>query len=201
MQIQPVTKDLADSIGLGKSEGALVARVDADTPAAKAGVKSGDAITALNGKPVKDARDLSRSVAGLEPGSSATLTLWRDGKSRDVTVKLGRLPGEKTAALRDEDGKGVDIGGLGLALAPSSAVGGASSKGVVVMNVEPGSTADEKGLRPGDVIAEVAGKAVETPADVKDAIGQSRKDGKKAVLLRLEGKQGSRFIALPVPTA
>jgi serine protease Do len=199
VQIQPVTADIADGLGLSKPEGALVAKVDPDTPAGRAGVKTGDAITALNGKGVKDARELSREVAGLEPGSTVTLSVWRDGKSQELSVKLGKLPGEKTASRSDD--KGADVGKLGLSLAPADSVGGAAAKGVVVVGVEPGSPAEEKGLKPGDVIAEVAGKAVETPQDVKSAIAQSRKDGKKAVLMRLESQKGSRFLAIQVPTA
>jgi len=203
VQIQPVTQDIADGIGLDKAEGALVARVEESSPAGSAGVKTGDVVLGVNGKPVKDARELSRDIAGMQPGAKADLQVWRGGKARGVEVKLGRLPGDKTAALRGDNGEehGADVTKLGLSLAPAASVGGVDGKGVVVTGVEPGSTAEEKGLKSGDVIAEVSGHAVETPADVRKAIAESRKDGKKAVLFRLDGKQGSRFVALPVPTA
>ncbi len=203
VQIQPVTQDIADGIGFDKTEGALVARVEGDSPAAKAGVKTGDVVVTLNGKAIKDARELSREVAALQPGASADLKVWHEGKTRDISVKLGRLPGEKTAALSGDkaEERGADFGRLGLTLAPAASVAGVEGKGVVVTGVEPGSQAEQKGLKTGDVIAEVSGRAVETPADVRKAVAESRKAGKKAVLFRLDGREGARFVALAVPTA
>ncbi|MCC2653830.1 MAG: serine peptidase, partial [Microvirga sp.] len=98
-----------------------------------------------------------------------------------------------------QQGSGTEMGSLGLRLAPGSTAGG--TKGVAVIGVEPGSTASDKGFKTGDVIADVAGQAVETPADVRKALDDSRKGGKKNVLFRVESKDGARFIAVPVPTA
>lgn len=196
VQIQPVTSDIAEGIGLDKAQGALVARVESDSPGGKAGLKSGDAITALNGKPVKDARDLSRAIAMLDPGASADLSVYRNGKTESVKVKLGSMPGERSAA----NAGGADFGKLGLALAPADEVKGMEGNGVAVVGVAPGSQAEEKGLRAGDVIAEAGGLKVSTPKDVADAIEKSRKDGRKAVLLRLASPKGDRFLALSLPT-
>ena len=198
VQIQPVTLDIAEGIGLDKAQGALIARVEEGSPGGKAGLKTGDAITALNGKPVKDARDLSRAVAMLDPGATAELSVYRSGKTETVKVKLGSMPGEKTAAAGP--GSPADLGKLGLALAPAEEVRGMEGKGVAIVGVEPGSQAEEKGLRAGDVIAEAGGQKVSTPQDVASAIEKSRKEGRKAVLLQLASPQGGRFLALTLPT-
>jgi serine protease Do len=198
VQIQSLSKDIASSVGLDKSEGAIVSRLEGDSPAAKAGVKTGDIILSVNGKPVNDARDLSRTVASLSAGSTANLQVWRDGKRQDISVTIGKLS-ERSASATTQQGSGTEMGSLGLRLAPGSTAGG--TKGVAVIGVEPGSTASDKGFKTGDVIADVAGQAVETPADVRKALDDSRKGGKKNVLFRVESKDGARFIAVPVPTA
>jgi serine protease Do len=201
VQIQPVTTDIAASLGLSEAEGAIVASVGENSPAAKAGVRSGDVILALNGKPVKAPRDLSRGVADLGPDADATLQVWRDNAKREIGVKLGRLSDGRTASADPKGERSEPIGPLGLELAPAASVGGSETKGVAVTDVRAGSPAAEKGFQTGDVIAEVAGRAVETPADVRQALEGARKDGKKAVLFRVVTNEGSRFIALEVPTA
>lgn len=195
VQIQPVTEDIASSLGLSKAEGAIVARVEDGSPADKAGVKTGDAIIAVNGKPVKDARELSRQIASFNPDTSVELKVWRDGKERTLDVKLTALPDEGKSA---ESGEANDNASLGLRLAPASSVGGAGKEGVVVVGVEPGSAAEDRGFKTGDVIVEVSGKKVESPSDVAKAVSAVRKEGKKAVLFRVQTQDGTRFVALPV---
>jgi serine protease Do len=195
VQIQPVTKDIADSVGLDKSEGAIVARVEDGGPAAKAGIRTGDVIISVNGKPVKDARDLSRMVASLGAGSTANLQVWRDGKRQEVPVTIARMSG--TAAAAADPKQGTEPGSLGLNLAPA----GNNETGVAVVGVEPGSPAAEKGVSTGDVIKEVAGQSVRTPADVKAALEASRKDGKKSVLFLVESNGNTRFVAVQIPSA
>ena len=199
VQIQPVTPDIAAGVGLNKTEGAIVSRVEEGSPAARAGLKAGDVVLAVDGKAVRDARDLSRQIAFMGPGTTATVQVWRDGASRDLSVTIGRLPGDRAAA--EPDRGDVEPDKLGLSLAPAPSVAGSDRRGVAVVGVEPNSPAAEKGLKTGDVIADVAGRAVETPADVRRAIEDSRKDGKKVVLFRLETREGSRFVAIPVPAA
>lgn len=92
VQIQPVTGEMADAIGLKEAKGALVAEAQGNGPAAKAGIRRGDTITAVNGEAIKDARELSRKIATFAPGTKATITLFREGKSRDVTFEVGRQP-------------------------------------------------------------------------------------------------------------
>jgi serine protease Do len=92
VQIQPVTGEVADAIGLKEQRGALVAAAEKDGPAAKAGIKRGDTILAVNGEQVKDARDLSRKIAGFAPGTKTKLTVWRDGQERELSFEVGRQP-------------------------------------------------------------------------------------------------------------
>ena len=92
VQIQPVTTEMADAIGLKEAKGALVAEAQGNGPAAKAGIKRGDTITAVNGEEIKDARELSRKIANIAPGSKVSVTLYREGHSRDVTFEVGRQP-------------------------------------------------------------------------------------------------------------
>jgi serine protease Do len=95
VEIQPVTVDIADAIGLHQAEGALVADVNNGTPAAKAGLKAGDIITAFGGSPVKSPRDLSRMVADLSPGTSKSLSVWRTGETKDLSITIGRNTGDQ----------------------------------------------------------------------------------------------------------
>ena len=198
VQIQSVNKDIASSVGLEKSEGAIVSRLEDGSPAAKAGVETGDVILSVNGKPVNEARDLSRTIASLSAGSTANLQIWRDGKRQDISVTIGKMS-DKPASEASQQSGSTEMSKLGLRLAPGSTAEG--GKGVSVVGVEPGSTASDKGFKAGDVIAEVAGQSVETPADIRKALDESRKSGKKNVLFRVEAKNGARFIAVPVPAA
>jgi serine protease Do len=94
VQVQPVTKGIADSLGMKTAEGAMVDEPQNGSPAARAGIQSGDVVTALNGTPVKDSRDLARKVAALAPGSSVKLDIFRSGESKTLTVTLGELPNQ-----------------------------------------------------------------------------------------------------------
>lgn len=200
VQIQSVSKEIASSVGLDKPDGAIVSRLEDDSPAAKAGIKTGDVILSLNGKPVNDARDLSRMVASISAGSTANLQVWRDGKRQDVSVTIGKMS-DRTASAETQQSDATEMGKLGLRLAPGGTAGGGDVKGVAVIGVDPGSTAAEKGFKAGDVIAEVGNQSVQSPADVKKALDESRKSGRKNVLFRVEAKEGARFIAVPVPAA
>src|SRR5690606_6248057 len=105
VQIQPVTAEIADSLGMKKAEGALVAEPQRDGPAAKAGVESGDVITSVNGQVVKDARELARTIGGLAPGASVKLGIFRKGDTKTVDLKLGELPEEHQAAAQFDRGE------------------------------------------------------------------------------------------------
>ena len=203
IQIQPVTQDIADSMGLKQAEGALVADPQKDAPAAKAGVEAGDVITAVNGQSVKDARELARIIGGFAPGSTAKLDVLHKGKSKVVSLTLGRLPNAQEAkADIDADGKGsthgTDVPRLGMTVAPAGKVDGAGKEGVVVTKVEPKSAAADRGLKKGDVILEVAGKRVSNPDDVREALEGARTDKKSSVLMRLRSGDASHYVAVPL---
>jgi serine protease Do len=201
VQIQPVTQDIADSMGLKQVEGALVAEPQKDGPAAKAGVASGDVITAVNGQSIKDARELARVIGGLAPGSAVKLDMLRNGKSKVVNLALGQLPNAQEAkadADADSQGSTMDVPRLGMTVAPADKVGGAGERGVVVTKVDPKSAAADRGFKRGDVILEVAGKSVATPSDVREALEAARADKKNSALIRLRSGDASRYVAVPL---
>jgi serine protease Do len=191
VQIQPLSKDLADSLGLSSQAGALVASAQDGTPAAKVGLKAGDVITAVNGEPVANARELSRKIAGLKPGTRIELGYVRDGKPQTASVELGVLPNDKAARSDTFESSGPQ---LGLRLAPSN-------EGVEVVAVDPSGPAAAKGLEAGDVILEVGGQAVSKPAEVRTGLEIAKKEGKKAVLFRVRSREGTRFVAIAMPQA
>jgi serine protease Do len=203
VQIQPVTQDIADSMGLKQAEGALVADPQKDGPAANAGIDSGDIITAVNGQSIKDARELARVIGGLAPGSTARLDVLHKGKSKLVSLTLGQLPNAQEAKA-DVDGdrkgsaNGTDVARLGLTVAPADKVDGAGKEGVVVTKVDPKSPAADRGFKKGDVILEVAGKSVTNPGEVRDAIETARADKKNSVLMRLRSGDASHYVAVPL---
>jgi serine protease Do len=205
VQIQPVTKDIADSLGLKNTDGALVAEPSPNSPAVKAGIKSGDLIVAVNGERIANARELTRRIGSMSPGNSVKLTLLKGGSERTVNLTLGELPAQ---AGLDRRSGGEERGGpaqeemtLGLQLAPAASVAGSGSEGVVVTRVLPDSPAGERGFKTGDVILEVAGKPVSNPADVRKALEDARKDYKRTVLMRVKSGEGTRFVALPAGRA
>jgi serine protease Do len=203
VQIQPVTQDIADGMGLKQAQGALVADPQKDGPAAKAGIEAGDVITAANGQSVKDARELARIIGGFAPGSTVKLDVLHKGKNKIVSLTLGQLPNaEHSKADIGSDGKGpthgADVPHLGLTLAPAGKADSASKEGVVITKVEPKSAAADRGLKKGDVILEVAGKNVTKPGDVGDALEAARTDKKSSVLMRLRSGDASRYVAVPL---
>src|ERR1700678_1409593 len=188
VQIQPVTTDIADSLGMKKAEGAMVAEPQANGPAAKAGIQAGDVTTAVNGETVKDARELARTIGSLPPGTAVKLNVLHKGQDTTVAINLGQLPNTLEAKADIDNGdkgsaaRGTDVPKLGLALAPANTVAGAGKEGVVVTDVDPKSAAAERGFKEGDVILEVAGKSVANVGDVREAITAARSDSKNRVL-------------------
>jgi serine protease Do len=195
VQIQNVTADLADDLGLKEQTGALVAAAQRDSPAAEAGVKSGDVITAVDGETVADPHDLARRIAALGPKKTVKLAIIRNGSPMTIDVTLGTMPADKTASAESrnsDDNGGSALAKLGLTLRPAH-----GQDGVVVAEVDPDGAAADKGLKQGDVILEVAGKSVSRPADVVAAIDAAKSGGKKSVLVRVKSNDGERYLTLP----
>src|SRR6185295_9970639 len=203
VQIQPVTADIADSLGLKKAEGALVAEPQANGPAAKAGIESGDVITSVNGEAVKDAKELARTIGGLAPGAAVKLNVMHKGQDKVINLTLGQLPNTVEAKADADNGdrgslnRGTDVPKLGLTVAPANSVAGAGKDGVVVTEVDPKSPVAER-IKEGDVILDVGGKAVATVGDVRDAISAARAESKNSVLMRVKSGGSLRFVAVPV---
>jgi len=204
VQIQPVTAEIADSLGLKKAEGALVAEPQSNGPAAKAGIESGDVITAVNGEKVKDARELARTIGGFAPGAAVKLNVMHKGQDKVVNLTLGQLPNSVEAKADTDNGdkgglsRGTGLPKLGLTVAPANSVAGAGKEGVVVTEVDPKSPAAERGFKEGDVILDVGGKTVASVSDVRDAISAARSDSKNSVLMRVKSGGSMRFVAFPV---
>ncbi|HYZ44340.1 MAG TPA: Do family serine endopeptidase [Xanthobacteraceae bacterium] len=204
VQIQPVTEEIADNLGLKSPQGALVAEPQANGPATKAGIMAGDVITAVNGNPVKDARDLARQIGSMAPGSTAKLTVWRKGEEKTFSISLGELPNQREARANMPDSsspEGTDVPRLGLTVVPAGQVAGSGSEGVVVTDVDPNGLASDQGFKTGDVILEVGGKKVANPADVRSALKDAQKDGKRTILMRVKSGEATHFVAMPLGKA
>jgi serine protease Do len=203
VQIQPVTSEIAESLGLKKAAGAVVDEPQSGSPAAKAGVESGDVITAVNGAQVKDARDLARTIGMMAPDTSIKLEIVRNGEPRSITVTLAQMPKEQRASA-EGDGAHPPTSGvphLGLQVAPASEVSGSGEKGVVVTAVEPDGPAADQGLQTGNVILEVGGKSVGNASDIRKALSEAKSQGKHQILMRVKMGDATRFVALPLGNA
>jgi serine protease Do len=188
IQIADVTPDNAKFFQMSKAEGALVSEVQADAPGAKAGLQTGDVITALDGKPVIDAGQLQMLVGQKRPGDTIHLQVVRDSKPTNIAVTLEALGGKGAETAENEHGKGR--WGLRLAdLTPElrneiepQGLGEKSVHGAVVEDVQPGSPADNAGLQRGDVIMEVNRRPVKSASDVAQALS-SVPSGQDALVL------------------
>jgi len=201
VQVQPVTQDIADSLGLKATDGALVAELQVNSPAAKAGIEAGDVMLSVNGSSLKDARDLAKKIGGMAPGSSVKIGLLRKGSEKTVSLTLGELPKAKQERADAGEGDGANVPKLGLSLAPASNVNGAGNMGAVVTNVDPDGIAAKHGFKTGDVILDVGGKAISNPAEVRTAMVAAHSDGKSRVLMRVKSGEATRFVAIPVGKA
>jgi serine protease Do len=254
VRIQPVTDDVATSLGLGSAKGALVAGVIKGGPVDNGSIKAGDVILKFDGKDVDEMRDLPRVVAESPVGKAVDVVIFRDGKEQTVKVTLGRLEDSDQAAATstDKDKKpqlapdgndnrdgiinpdggddgnddgtdGQDQGDnqqqspqaqppaqaspivLGMKLATLTAenrksFGIADSvDGVVVTEVAPGSAAAEKGLKPGEVVVEVAQEFVQTPSAASEKVASLKREGRRNAQMMIASPNGDlRFIAVPL---
>jgi serine protease Do len=202
VQIQTVTSDIADSMGLKQATGALVSEPQKNSPAAAAGIQSGDVIVSVDGTPIHDARELARKIGTMAPGASVKLGTIHSGQDKTVTLTLGTLPAEKVASNDQDtqrDTADADVPKLGLTLAPADKNAGGA--GVVVTGVADGGVAAEHGFQVGDIILDIGGKTVSTPADIRKGLADAKTDGKHTVLFRVKSRDGTRFVALPLGNA
>lgn len=191
--IQKVTPEIAESLGMEKGRGALVANVSKDGPAEKAGVKVGDVIVEFDGKEIKDSGDLPIIVARTPVDKKVRLKVLRDKKEVTLTVPVGELKDEEVIASAPDKGElGLTVQRVTPQMAES--LGLEKADGVVVTTVEPGSAADEAGIRRGDVILEVDRKSIKNVDEYKKAIAGIRKG--KGVLFLVRRGESTLFLAL-----
>ncbi|RWX78443.1 Do family serine endopeptidase [Neorhizobium lilium] len=228
VRIQPVTDDVAASLGLDRTRGALVSGVVDDGPIKSGEMKAGDVILSFDGQPINEMRDLPRIVAESPVGKQVDVVLMRDGKQQTVKVTLGKLEDTADATTDDDkpaapegegkapDGKGGPGGAQGqTADAPVALFGmtlatlgdeqrksfgiAESVEGVVITKVDEGSVAAEKGLKPGEVIVEVAQDFVENPGEVTEKMEALKTEGRRNAHVMIADKSGNlRFVALPL---
>lgn len=205
VRIQTVTPEIADSLGLGATRGALVAGITADGPAAAAGLEPGDVVLAFDGRNIATMRDLPRVVAEAKIGSTVDMQIFRDGETLTRKITVAQLEEASAAEAPSPDATEPDVAetvvlGLGLTSLNDDLRRrfnvAESLAGVLVIEVDPLSAAAERGVRPGDVIVQVAQRAVSSPEDVKRIVESEEKAGRNSVLLRLVAGGETRFVAL-----
>jgi serine protease Do len=193
VSIQEVTPAIAGPLDMDQPRGALVADITKDGPAARAGIKVGDVIVKFDGRDINEASDLTLLVAHTMPEKQARLTVLRAKKEIPLFVTMGKLKEKETIASATEPGKlGMTVKQLTPQLAHS--LGLSRVQGVIVTSVEPGSPADDAGLRPGDLVVEINRKSIHNLSDYRNALAGTAAD--KNVLLRIRRAQESMFVAL-----
>jgi len=204
IQLQEVTTEIAAALGLKERGGVLVADVIDGTPAQQSGMMDGDVILGVAGEDVRNSNELSRRIASYQPGKEVELKIQRDGKIRNLTVKLGQRDdadeiAENDVPSNDNDSLAADVGlrvsELTQTLRQQFRVP-AGVEGVVVTAVRPGSPADDAGLQPGVVILQVDGQQVTSGDDLRGKISNAKRSGKEAVLLRMQFGPNRQFGAL-----
>ncbi|PWC33233.1 DegQ family serine endoprotease [Azospirillum sp. TSO35-2] len=211
VQVQRVTPDIAESLGMTGTGGALVTSVSPDSPAATAGLRQGDIITGFNGAPVEQMRELPRMVAATRIGSTVPLSVLRGGQTQSVQVTLGELRNEpQQVAMSGSSGTPRSAQpeetktALGLKLAPltpglrETFSIAADIDGLVVTEVDQDSAASRRGLDLGDVIVEAGQEPVATPADLESRIAQARQQGRKTLLMLVSRGGDLRYVPLPL---
>ena len=197
--IQDVNRDIADSVGLANAAGALVTEPAEDGPGKKAGIKSGDIITKVDGTEISNALALSRTIASKDPGTEVELTIWRNGKEETLKVTLGKL-NEAAAATQEEQQPPAEEepakpapSSVGVTLVPN-----ADGEGVLVQDIDPSSVAADKGFAVGDAILEVDNKPVATADEFEAAIQGVKDSGRNTALIKAERGGNVRYLGLPL---
>jgi serine protease Do len=193
VQIQEITADLAEGLGLGRTRGALVAEPQPGSPSARSGIVPGDIIVSINGKEARDSREVARTISTLRPGTTATIGVVRKGEEKSFDIMLGNLPDQReaNAAAEVPRQKGTSVPRVGVSVAPVA-------DGVVVTNVDPDGPAADQGLASGDVILQAEGRKIAGVADLRSTVEAVQKAGKHAVLMRVRSADGIKFVAVPL---
>jgi serine protease Do len=191
VQVQNVTPELAKSFGMADAKGALVAQVNPESPAAKAGIQRGDIIIEFNGIPIHEMNELPRMVADTAPGSKATLKILREGKEKTLNLTIVELTDERQGQAKEEGAAektvlGMEVQNLNPALAQQFSL--RDNQGVVVVRVDSGTPAADAGIRPGDLILEVNGAVVGTVKEYQEAVATLKKDSVARFLVKRAGR-------------
>jgi serine protease Do len=212
VRIQNVDESIAESLGLGKVRGALVAGVDEKGPAKAAGIQTGDVIVKFDGIDIKESRELPKIVAMTPVGKDVEIVVMRQGKDVPVSVKLGRLEdSERKVALDADKGDskkplvetpvhkalGMEFSSLDDATRRKFSIKESIATGVVVTGVDPDSAAADKHIQPGEIVFEINQEPVKTPGEVGKKLQSLKEEGKKLALLLISSPQGEvRFVAI-----
>lgn len=206
VHIQHVTPEIAESLGFDKQQGALISKIEPNSPAAKSGLKQGDVILSVNGEAIKKMRELPKVVAAIEAGKKSTFGVWRNGKTKSFDVVIGSLPKTMKVAAKTLQ-KELKQNAFGMTLAtltPQLRKQFNISKhvaGVLVVRVKPNSAAAKMGLAKGDVIRRVGPNDVTEPTDVKFGIDKARDQKRKAVLILVNRRGNELFFAMKLRKA
>ena len=202
VQIQTLTPALAESVELPDSNGALVSKVMAGSPAARSGIKVGDVILSFDSSEIQEMRDLPRLVADIAPGKKTSLVVWRQGKKHTLDVSVAELPGDETLAATEPFPQVSEGARLGVALAPITDKFrkqfdvAKDVEGALVVKVEAGSPAEREGLRPGDVIVQAGDKPIFTPDDMVSLVQAVNASDRSRILLLINRQGDQRFITI-----
>jgi serine protease Do len=195
--ISDLSEELAKSFGYQKDAGVLIQDVVEEGPAAKAGLKAGDIVIAMNGEPVQDASKFRAQIADAKPGADVQLDVWRNNKSESITVRLAELPTEPTPpppATRTSENVGIAIDDITPSLQRQLEL--PVSQGAIIVHVEPASAAQQAGLQPGDIIERVGTRSVETAAEAVEALRSA--DLQAGVRLRIRRGDSGLFVFVRV---
>ncbi len=196
VQVQPVTPELADSLGLKQARGALVSIPAPGSPAELAGIRRGDVILKIGDGEVKDSRDLARKIAAIAPETSVKLSIFRDGKRETVEVKLEELEDGKSPAAGAGPAPQSEIGALGLSVAPTGE-GPAGPGGLAIVEIRPDGRAADAGLVQGDILLIANGADLTSPNALEAALRSAKAAGKNHALALVQRGGNQVYVALP----
>ncbi len=201
--VEGIRPDMEDALGVKSTNGALVASVSPDGPAAQAGLKPGDVITKFGDKPIHRLRDLTWGVANTAPGKTVTVSYLRNGESKSDSVTVGRMhPQQSAEAASEMEGGQPQVGLEMQAITPQTREQydlPRNVQGVLVLDVEQGGPADRAGVEAGDVIEKVDHRVVRSPRQVYDQIRSARRDGKKSLAMDIERNGQEQFVVVSLP--